>query len=184
MNFSRPRSVSSPSYRVDIVDETESPVPRQFFFAAYVGQSKCVALLQHLQSNSEHVHWVVDEGGFRLKHSILCTYRTHLQIIVCIYFYPASFRETYEWLKFPLNELRARSRVCPVVGLLTLASGSGLLDTWEWNGSTSGPTPWQIYDDNDLLLSRIWDKHVVMTADGFTYNLNLIYLKVVYSVYF
>ena len=24
-----------------------------------------------------------------------------------------------------------------------------LLDTWEWNGSTSGPTPWQIYDDDD-----------------------------------
>jgi hypothetical protein len=25
-----------------------------------------------------------------------------------------------------------------------------LLDTWDWNGSTSGPTPWQIYDDDDL----------------------------------
>jgi len=24
-----------------------------------------------------------------------------------------------------------------------------LLDTWDRNGSTSGPTPWQIYDDND-----------------------------------
>ena len=24
-----------------------------------------------------------------------------------------------------------------------------LLDTWDWNGSTSGPTPWQIYDDDD-----------------------------------
>jgi len=24
-----------------------------------------------------------------------------------------------------------------------------LLDTWERNGSTSGPTPWQIYDDDD-----------------------------------
>jgi hypothetical protein len=24
-----------------------------------------------------------------------------------------------------------------------------LLDTWERNGSTSGPTPWQIYDDYD-----------------------------------
>jgi len=24
-----------------------------------------------------------------------------------------------------------------------------LLDTWEWNGSTSGPTAWQIYDDYD-----------------------------------
>jgi hypothetical protein len=23
-----------------------------------------------------------------------------------------------------------------------------LLDMWDWNGSTSGPTPWQIYDDD------------------------------------
>jgi hypothetical protein len=27
-----------------------------------------------------------------------------------------------------------------------------LLDTWDRNGSTSGPTPWQIYDDDDLQL--------------------------------
>ena len=24
-----------------------------------------------------------------------------------------------------------------------------LLDTWDWNGSTSGPTPWKTYDDDD-----------------------------------
>jgi len=24
-----------------------------------------------------------------------------------------------------------------------------LLDTWDRNGSTSGPTPWQTYDDDD-----------------------------------
>ena len=36
--------------------------------------------------------------------------------------YPASFHETCQWLKFPLNELRAQSRVSPVVGLLPLAS--------------------------------------------------------------
>ena len=24
-----------------------------------------------------------------------------------------------------------------------------ILDTWDWNGSTSGLTPWQTYDDND-----------------------------------
>jgi hypothetical protein len=35
-------------------------------------------------------------------------------IIIC----PASFRETCQWLKFPLNGLRAQSRVSPVVGLL------------------------------------------------------------------
>ena len=27
-----------------------------------------------------------------------------------------------------------------------------LLDTWEWNGLTSGPTPWKIYDDDDDIL--------------------------------
>ena len=40
---------------------------------------------------------------------------------------PTSFRETCEWLKFPLNGLRAQSRVSPVVGLLPLASGSACL---------------------------------------------------------
>jgi len=25
-----------------------------------------------------------------------------------------------------------------------------LLDTWDRNGSTSGPTPWQIYDDDEI----------------------------------
>jgi len=29
----------------------------------------------------------------------------------------------------------------------------GILDTWDRNGSTSCPTPWQIYDDDDWLLS-------------------------------
>ena len=161
---------------------------------------------------------------------------------------PASFRVTCQWLKFPLNGLRAQSRVSPAVGLLPLASGmacfgmafppflvkqlyrcdsvvissfvrtgytarkwgwllgrigysithhyplcslypklleykrswiqhvnrmprnrlprvmkyyfpSGrrnrgrplkrLLDTWDRNGSTSGPTAWKIYDDDD-----------------------------------
>ena len=34
-----------------------------------------------------------------------------------------SFHETFQWLKFPLNGLRAQSKVSPVVGLLPLASG-------------------------------------------------------------
>ena len=33
-----------------------------------------------------------------------------------------------------------------------------LLDTWDRNGSTSGPTPWQIYDDDD----KIWKKQVAL----------------------
>ena len=40
---------------------------------------------------------------------------------------PASFRETCQWLKFPLNGLRAQSRVSPEVGLLPLASGPACL---------------------------------------------------------
>jgi len=28
-----------------------------------------------------------------------------------------------------------------------------LLDTWDRNGSTSGPTPWEIYDDDDTINS-------------------------------
>jgi len=40
---------------------------------------------------------------------------------------PVSFRETCQWLKFPLNGLRTQSRVSSVVGFLTLASGSASL---------------------------------------------------------
>ena len=40
---------------------------------------------------------------------------------------PASFCETCLWLKFPLNGLRAQSRVSRVVDLLPLAFGS---ETW------------------------------------------------------
>jgi len=40
---------------------------------------------------------------------------------------PASLRETCQWLKFPLNGLRAQSRVSPVVGLLPSASGPACL---------------------------------------------------------
>ena len=36
---------------------------------------------------------------------------------------PSSFRENCQWLKFPLNGLRAQSWVSPAVGLLPLASG-------------------------------------------------------------
>ena len=32
-----------------------------------------------------------------------------------------------------------------------------LLDTWDRNGSTSGLTPWQTYDD-DIKSSRVWQK--------------------------
>jgi hypothetical protein len=31
-----------------------------------------------------------------------------------------------------------------------------LLYTWDRNGSTSGPTPWQIYDDDDLYTVYIY----------------------------
>ena len=40
---------------------------------------------------------------------------------------PASFRETCQWIKFPLNWLRAQSRVSPAVGLLSSASGPAYL---------------------------------------------------------
>ena len=40
---------------------------------------------------------------------------------------PASFRESCQWLKVPLNGLRNQSRVSPAVGLLPLASGPACL---------------------------------------------------------
>jgi len=40
---------------------------------------------------------------------------------------PASSRETYQWLKFPPNGVRAQSMVSSVIGLLPLASGPACL---------------------------------------------------------
>ena len=48
-------------------------------------------------------------------------------LCLILYFCPAYFRETCQWLKFPLNGLRAQSRVSPVVELLPLASGPACL---------------------------------------------------------
>jgi hypothetical protein len=39
-----------------------------------------------------------------------------------------------------------------------------LLDTWDRNGSTSGPTPWEICDDDDdlYLSTRIWPRSTTL----------------------
>ena len=47
---------------------------------------------------------------------------TEYNILKCKVYSPVSFRETCQWLKFPLNGLRTQSRLSPVVGLLPLAS--------------------------------------------------------------
>ena len=46
-----------------------------------------------------------------------------------------------------------------------------LLDTWDRNGSTSGPTPWQIYDDDDYYLLKIRWKWSWPTARHNRYSL-------------
>ena len=52
----------------------------------------------------------------------LVLFLTPFQFVHLFRICPASFRETCQWLKFPLNGLRTQSRVSPVVGLLPLAS--------------------------------------------------------------
>jgi len=58
-------------------------------------------------------------------HSIQCSNYSHCCCLkkIC----PAAFRETCQWLKFPLNGLWAQSSVSPVVGLLPIASGPACL---------------------------------------------------------
>ena len=54
-----------------------------------------------------------------------------------------------------------------------------LLDTWDWNRSTSGPTPWQIYDDDaifkisELMLMM---RHLVLWNNGL-YQLPKFYIR-------
>ena len=42
-----------------------------------------------------------------------------------------------------------------------------LLDTWDRNGSTSGPTPWQIYDDDDDDITYVKTSRFDRFADKF-----------------
>jgi len=42
-----------------------------------------------------------------------------------------------------------------------------LLDTWDWSGSTSGPTPWQIYDDDDDDDDVIWIHYCLPTGQQY-----------------
>jgi hypothetical protein len=60
----------------------------------------------------------------------------------------ASFRETCQWLKFPLNGLRAHSGVSPAVGLLPLASGPACLGM-AFNGRD--PVRTKIVIDNKII---------------------------------
>ena len=60
-----------------------------------------------------------DDDGDDDDHVFSLASKVYLYTPLC----PASFRETCQWLKFPLNALRAQSRVSPVVGLLPLTSG-------------------------------------------------------------
>ena len=84
--------------------------------------------------------------------------------------------ETCQWLKFPLNGLRAQSRVSPVVGTGRRNHGrtlKRLLDTWDRNRSTSGPTSWKIYDDNDFSLLKK-ESRLIFFVVGFHKLLNAI----------
>ena len=72
--------------------------------------------------NSVSLPWVIYYEAFYLHvvPSFSCTPAIQK---IC----PASFRDTCQLLKFPLNGLRAQSRVSPVVRFLPLASGPACL---------------------------------------------------------
>jgi hypothetical protein len=73
-----------------------------------------------------------------------------------------------------------------------------LLDTWDWNGSTSGPTPWQIDDDdhhhslcnfqNPFVISSSICPHVslrfVLKLCPFLFLIHTNIKQLVYFVYF
>ena len=90
------------------------------------------------------------------KNEILC--------ILSCEFCPASLRETCQWLKLLAYKRRWIQHVnrIPRNGLprvMKYYSPTGrrnhgrplkrLLDARDRNGSTSGPTPWKIYEDDD-----------------------------------
>jgi len=79
----------------------ESPLP---YFESY--RHEITPIRQHIITS-----WV-----FRLGFSSLERHLAGHKVRIC----PVSFRE---WLKFPLNGLRAQNKLSPAVGLLPLTSG-------------------------------------------------------------
>ena len=67
------------------------------------------------------------EVSWKVYHDSFCHLGSSILLPWVIYFCPASFRETCQWLKFPLSGLRVQSRVSPVVGMLPLAFGPACL---------------------------------------------------------
>ena len=65
------------------------------------------------------------EFSSKVYHDSFCQLGSNVSLpwVIC----PDSFREIFQWLKFPLNGLRTQSRVSPVVGLLPLSSGRACL---------------------------------------------------------
>jgi hypothetical protein len=49
-----------------------------------------------------------------------------------------------------------------------------LLDTWDQNGSTSGPTPWQIYDDDKMTNDQWIEKAVEGSGHGLTGHITVV----------
>jgi hypothetical protein len=45
-----------------------------------------------------------------------------------------------------------------------------LLDTWDRNGSTSGPIPWQIYDDDDMMMTCSSNTYIICKNQQLTSN--------------
>ena len=60
--------------------------------------------------------------------------------------------------RMPRNRLpRVMKRYSPTGRRIHGRPLKRLLDTWDRNGSTSGPTPWQIYDDDDDMWCVIYN---------------------------
>lgn len=60
------------SYRINVIDETETTVPRLFSIAGYIRQFQGVGLLQSLQADCERVNRVIYQSRFRLKQKKDC----------------------------------------------------------------------------------------------------------------
>ena len=57
-----------------------------------------------------------------------------------------------------------------------------LLDTWDRNGSTSGPTPWQIYDDDELLLENQFSNcFITLSSLAYTASIFLSIISILIS---
>ena len=100
--------------------------------------------------------WIHETGMGQQVAQLHDRYMMMMMMMITIIITPGNKRQNRprNWIqhvnRMPRNRLpRVMKHYCPTDRRNHGRLLNRLLDTWEWNGLTSGPTPWKIFDDDD-----------------------------------